>query len=140
MFQFFRKRLTPAQIIEKDIQTTLTRTFDALAREARKPEGIQRLYSANGQLAAMIGALRDNYPTLPVDDDGPGLSMIKLIGARDVFQADVLLSSIFELVRHCPNNVTAKMNTMIFLVSPSSIPLEDRPTEGLLGKWSKIQS
>ena len=86
----------------------------------------------------MIGALRDTYPKLPVDADSPGSSIIKLIAARDVFQADALLSSIFELVLHCPNNVTAKMNAMIFLVSPSSIPLEDRPSEGLLGKWSKI--
>lgn len=136
MLGIFKRRRAPEVDATADITHTMVSAFDELRTLANNPDALQRQFGMNARLAAMIGALRDTYPGLPIADDGPGMELIQASGCNDVFAAAELANSLFDLVENCPNDPNAKMNVMIFILSPASIPPGDRPQVGLLGKWA----
>jgi len=136
LFGIFRRRRAPEADATADITNTMVSAFDALRGLASDPDPLQRLFGMNARLAALIGALRDVYPGLPIADDGPGMELIQTAAANDVFAAEKLASALFDLVEQCPNETNAKMNVMIFILSPASVPPSDRPRSGILGKWA----
>lgn len=136
VFGLFKKKLSPAELARQDIETSMQTAFDVLAEEAKNPDQLHRLFAANARFAALIGALRDTYPGLPVDDHGPAMTLIEMIGTGDVFEAERLANALCDLIRYCPNQKQAKLNVMIFSISPSSVPIGERPREGPLAQWA----
>lgn len=133
MFGIFKRRQPSPQV---DITNTMVTSFGHLRALSTNPDRLQRLFGMNARIAAMMGALRDTYPGLPMDDNGPGGTLTQNLAARDNLAGGELADALFELVRGCPNDANAKMNVMIFIMSPASIPMEDRPCAGVLGHWS----
>ena len=136
MFGMIKRLFSPVPDAESDITTTMVSSFDGLKKLVGNPDPLERLFGMNARLAAMIGALRDVYPNIPIANDGPGMELIETIAKKDVFAAQALSDELFELIRHCPKAVNAKTNVMIFILSPTSIPPNDRPRVGMISKWN----
>ena len=118
MFGFLRRRRDLKNAVA-DIDDTFLRTFAYLSKAANDPEKLTQRMAVVTALAATMGAIRDVYPGVPIEEENLATALIEAEAARNYADADALVGAVVRLVRRCPDRREARIDTILLILAPN---------------------
>lgn len=118
MFGIFRRKKSTQVAVIADIEFTLLKTFERIQAASGDPDPLPRTMNIVAALAAMTGALRDTYPTFPIEDENIAFALIEANASRRQADIDGLAGAITDLVERCPDQRKDKIDTMMWMIAP----------------------
>lgn len=115
----FRSLLKLVQVRRalNDIEITLLGTFSQLEAASQNPIQITRQFEMGAALAAVIGALRDVYPTIPIEDKSLAVALIEANYEKRMDDSKILCDAIGHLVNNCPDD--KRLDTVFYIIAPN---------------------
>ena len=102
MFGFLKKKqpMTPAE----DLSAVMNTIFDRLKAADRKT-GIEQTMAINITFGATIPIIREHFPNVPIEDDGPAMTALSMGHKEPNWQKiDDDIAYMLQQVRSCPKD------------------------------------
>lgn len=115
---FSQQTQPPPSAAVEDIEQTMLRAFDLLSDASEDPELLTRRFKAIAALASLMGALRDAYPGLLIEEQSLARGLIEANAAYRYEFADMFLNAIMDGVRDCPAERQARINSVLYTIAP----------------------
>ena len=106
-----------------DIENTMLATFENLKNSARSSISPAREFEMGGNLAALIGGLRNAYPNIPIEENSIAMALIEANSPYNMTDSIALSDAISKLVLECPDSRGEKIDTTFFMIAPESARL-----------------
>ena len=104
--------------VAKDLEITLSRTFDRLSAASRKEELLEKRFDVSAALASCMGAIRDTYPGAIVEEESMAIAYLEANAIGQSDDIDPLLEAIMQLVRECPQTLNDRTGVVAWLIAP----------------------
>lgn len=101
-----------------DVEETLLGAFEHLKHIAKTANSPTKEMEMGARLAALIAALRDVYPNIPIEEKSIAVALIEANSPYQMQNSIALGDAISKLVLECPNQNGEKIDTMFFMVAP----------------------
>lgn len=118
MFEIFRRKKSAEAAAIEDIELTMLKTFQRIQDHSANTDNLRRTANIAAALAAMTGAIRDTYPNFPIEKENIVFAFIEANANGPQADLDGLADAITNLVKRCPNQRKAKIDTMMYMIAP----------------------
>lgn len=115
MFRWLFKLIQVRRALN-DIEITVLGTFSQLEAASQNPMQIMRQFEMGAALAALIGALRDVYPNIPIENQSLAVALIEANHEKRINESEILCDTISSLINNCPDD--KKLDTVFYIIAP----------------------